>query len=105
MPLTNSCMPRTRLTPAIKRTVRSESAIEVAFLRGVRDDILRQTEWGRKFFDEFWEQYYRISPPIAEEMERDPALRDVMRWSIVTPWISYMRLLVARPDWDRIELD
>jgi hypothetical protein len=83
----------------------SELAPEVQFLRELRDDVLRATEWGREFFESYWRHYYRISPPIAHEMERDPALRRLVRWSIVQPWTAYMKLLVARPDWDRVDMD
>ena len=58
---------------------------------------------GRKFFQQYWQHYYKISPPIAEEMKRNPELRETIRWSIVEPWTNYMKLLVARPDWDKVD--
>jgi hypothetical protein len=67
--------------------------------------VLRATTWGQEFFESYWRHYYRISPPIAREMEHDPALRRLVRWSIVQPWTAYMKLLVARPDWDRVDMD
>uniref|UniRef100_Q01Z13 Uncharacterized protein n=1 Tax=Solibacter usitatus (strain Ellin6076) TaxID=234267 RepID=Q01Z13_SOLUE len=75
----------------------SELAPEVRFLQNIRDNVLRQTRWGRRFFDELWQHYYRISPPIAKEMWADPKLREVVSWSIVEPWTNYMKLLMARP--------
>jgi hypothetical protein len=75
----------------------SPNAAEVQFLRELRDLTLRKTDWGSRFFDEYWSYYYRISPAIAAEMDRDPTFRTLMRWSIVTPWMNYLRLLVARP--------
>jgi hypothetical protein len=76
---------------------------DIQFLWSLRENVLRNSDWGRQFFAEYWKHYYRISPGIAKEMEADPALRDMIRWSIVEPWTHYMKLLVARPDWDRVD--
>lgn len=81
----------------------SPNAAEVRLLQELRDNILRGTDWGRGFFETYWKYYYRISPAIAEEMKRDPQLRQTVRWSIVEPWTYYLKLLLARPDWDRID--
>jgi hypothetical protein len=83
----------------------SELAPEVQFLQGIRDKVLRQTRWGREFFDQLWQRYYRISPPIAEAMYRDPNLRKVVGWSIVQPWVNYIKLVMSRPDLKRMDLD
>ena len=83
----------------------SELAPEVQFLREIRDHVLRRTEWGLKFFDAYWKYYYRFSPPLAEEMKRDPEMNRVVRWSIVEPWTYFLRLAIRRPDWDRIDFD
>jgi hypothetical protein len=78
---------------------------QAQFLWDLRENVLRQTEWGRNFFARYWNHYYLISPPIAEEMKRDPELRDTVRWSILEPWTNYMKLLLARPDWDQVDFD
>jgi len=83
----------------------SESAPEVKFLQGFRDNVLRRTRWGHRFFEELWKYYYRISPPIADEMRRDPELRRVVRWAIVEPWLNYMKLMMARPDFRGMKLE
>ncbi|HZE68115.1 MAG TPA: CFI-box-CTERM domain-containing protein [Pyrinomonadaceae bacterium] len=83
----------------------SDIAPEVQFLRELRDNALCQTGWGRQFFADFYREYYRISPPIAQGMESDPQLKRSIRWSIVEPWTHYMRLLSAQPNWDRIDYD
>jgi hypothetical protein len=75
----------------------SAMAPEVQFLREIRDNVLRQTNWGRNFFDDYWQYYYRISPAIADEMGRDPVLRQTIRWSIVEPWTYYMKLFDLTP--------
>jgi hypothetical protein len=83
----------------------SPFAPEVQILREIRDNVVREMDWGRKFFDTYWKHYYRISPAIAEEMQRDPELRKTIRWSIVEPWTYYMKLLLSRPDWDRVDFN
>lgn len=83
----------------------SELAPEVQFLQNVRDNVLRQTRWGRRFFDELWQHYYRISPPIAREMWANPDLRQIVAWSIVEPWTNYMKLLMSRPALEDLNLD
>lgn len=71
---------------------------EVQFLREFRDEVLRDTRAGRRFFQRFWEQYYQISPPIAERMNDDKDLNDVIRWSMVTPLVDYLQLFLELPD-------
>ncbi len=83
----------------------SESAPEVELLQAFRDNVLRRTRWGSKFFDELYKYYYRVSPAIADEMIRDPQLRQVLRFAIVEPWVNYMQLTMARPDLKSMNLD
>lgn len=84
----------------------SPLAPEVRTLQQLRDDVLRRTRWGRRFFDEYWKHYYQFSPPLAAHMERDPEMKRVVRWSIVTPMLNYLKLLMARPaHWDLAGLD
>jgi hypothetical protein len=84
----------------------SPLAEEVDFLRHLRDQVLRKTRWGNRFFDRYWEHYYQISPMITAAMEADPQLRHIVRWSIVTPLVNYLRLVVCRPrDWNLDNLD
>ncbi len=78
---------------------------DIQFLWNLRESVLQPTEWGRQFFQDYWKHYYRISPPIAEEMKRDPELRDTIRWTIVEPWTHYIKLLLSRPDWDKVDFD
>lgn len=83
----------------------SDSAPEVKFLQDFRDNVLRRTRWGHKFFQELWKHYYHISPPISQEMDRDPELRRVIRWAIVDPWLNYIKLMMSRPDFKALNLD
>jgi len=75
----------------------SSLAMEVQFFRSLRDNIIRKTRWGNDFFDEYWKHYYKISPQIADAMRRDPTLRSVVTWSIITPLLNYLKLAMSRP--------
>jgi hypothetical protein len=77
----------------------------LAPFRSFRDEIARDTRWGRRFFDRYEDVYYRFSPAIAEQMERDPEIRELVRDVFVVPWMSYLELAFARPtDW-RLDAD
>jgi hypothetical protein len=78
----------------------SSLAPEVDFLRHFRDDVLRKTRSGAEFFDRYYEQYYQISPPIADQMWRDQGLRHAIRWSLVRPIVSQLQLALHFPDAD-----
>ncbi len=83
----------------------SAVAPEVNFLRGIRDNVLRQMRSGREWFEHFEKYYYQVSPQIAGKMGTDPELRKVISQSIVEPWTYYLKLALARPDWDQIDLE
>lgn len=76
----------------------SELAPDVEFLRRFRDDVLRKTPGGRAFFDEYWTHYARVSPAIVQAMEADEHVRELVKWSIVTPIVRYLRLIMEFPD-------
>jgi hypothetical protein len=77
----------------------------LAPFRAFRDEVARDTRWGRRFFDRYEDVYYRFSPAIAEQMERDPEVRELIREVFVIPWMSYLGLAFARPsDW-RLDAD
>lgn len=75
----------------------STIAPEVQFFRSLRDNIIRKTRWGNRFFDDYWKQYYKFSPKIAEKMRRNPALKSVITWSLITPLLNYLKLVMTRP--------
>ncbi|MDH6222867.1 CFI-box-CTERM domain-containing protein [Streptomyces pseudovenezuelae] len=75
----------------------SALAPQLDILRTVRDDVLGATRMGRDFFDEFYGEYFRFSRDLADEMRRDPRLRDLFRVALVTPLISYLRLALRLP--------
>jgi hypothetical protein len=76
----------------------SAIAPEVQALRSFRDDVLRKTRAGARFFDEFWRVYYQVSPFVVNAMNEDPDVREMVRWSIVTPIIRYLDLILQCPD-------
>jgi hypothetical protein len=71
---------------------------EVEFLRRFRDDVLRRTRAGEQFFDQYWEHYYRVSPVIVEMMRADPNVKELVRWSVVSPIVKHLQLLLRFPD-------
>lgn len=72
----------------------------LAPLHRFRDDVVKQTRSGRRLFADWDRVYYRFSPAIAAEMDRDPEVRGLIRDVVVVPWINYVRLAVDRPgDW------
>ena len=71
---------------------------DVEELRRFRDDILRQTRAGARFFEEYWSHYYRLSPEIVRMMEESAELSELVRWSLVGPIVGYLRLALAYPD-------
>lgn len=75
----------------------SQIAPEVQLLRGIRDKVIRSTDWGESIFDEIYRQYYAISPPIAERIASDDRLRAMVRLAVVDPWSIAVRLLVELP--------
>lgn len=51
------------------------NSLEVHFLRVYRDQSLKQSYWGRKFVY----IYYRLSPSIADFMDRHPRVKPLVR--------------------------
>lgn len=61
----------------------SNMASEVRVLSDYRDRYLLSNEFGRKFV----EVYYRVSPPVARFIEKQPVLRKLVRIQI-TPFVK-----------------
>lgn len=51
------------------------NSLEVHYLRAYRDQTLKQSFWGRKFVY----IYYRLSPTVAEFMDKHPRLKPLVR--------------------------
>ncbi|MFQ5935496.1 MAG: S8 family serine peptidase [Acidiferrobacterales bacterium] len=67
-------------------------AEEVRYLRALRDQYLLPNRWGRAFVE--W--YYRVSPPIAEQIRSRKWLRAFVRTAL-TPLVALSKRLVAAP--------
>ncbi len=76
----------------------SELDPNVEFLRRFRDDVIRATRTGERFWDRYWERYQRLSPTVVEMLAGDPDLRDLVRWSLVEPIVHYLELVLSFPD-------
>jgi len=75
----------------------SPLAPEVDLLRSFRDNVIRKTRSGAETYERFYDQYYRLSPPIADLMRQDEKLRNVVEWSLVTPIVNYYQLALLFP--------
>ncbi len=79
----------------------SPFAPEVQFLRNIRDNSFRKSNWGNKVIDLFEAVYYTFSPQIAQTMLKHRELKRAIRWVIVAPIVrllSFVVLLIrARP--------
>lgn len=75
----------------------SEIAPEIHELRLFRDLVLRSTQWGSTFFDEFYKYYYTLSPPIADRMLENEHMAQLIRAVLVHPLMIALRLFLALP--------
>ncbi|MDQ3668005.1 MAG: hypothetical protein M3410_15815 [Acidobacteriota bacterium] len=75
----------------------SEIAPEIHELRLFRDLVLRSTQWGSTFFDEFYKYYYTLSPAIAERMRENAHMTQLVRAVLVHPLMIALRLFLALP--------
>jgi hypothetical protein len=76
----------------------SELDENVEFLRRFRDDVIRATRTGERFWERYWERYERLSPSIVKMIEEDPELRELVRWSLVEPIVHYLEVVQSFPD-------
>jgi C1A family cysteine protease len=73
----------------------SPYAKEVQFLRNFRDVKLKSTTGGKTFVDFYEGLYYMFSPKISQKMQRDPALKNIIRWVVVSPIVYFLRRAVG----------
>ncbi len=71
----------------------SPFAPEVQYLRTVRDEKVRSTEIGNKLMNNFESVYYIFSPRLAYCMIQSKHLKSVIRWTIVRPIVSIIRII------------
>lgn len=63
----------------------SPLAPEVAFLRSIRDEVLRPTALGAPILRILERIYYSFSPTVSDAMDRRPWLRHLIRTLVVAP--------------------
>ena len=71
----------------------SEIHPHVQFLREYRDNILLRSSH-KEQFEKLLNQYYKISPPIAEAMNKDKNLKRVMKYLVVYPIVLSLKILL-----------
>ena len=73
----------------------SPFAPEVQFLRNFRDSKLKRTAGGAAFVEFYENIYYRFSPYIANKMQNNPPLKNVIRWCVVSPIVFLLEKAVG----------
>ena len=66
----------------------SELAPPVQFLREFRDNMVLKSRYSR-VFEKFLDVYYIFSPPIAKAMMENEALKFVIKYIIVLPFVKF----------------
>ena len=79
----------------------SPAALQVAFLRNIRDNGLRKTRMGDLFVDAYEWIYYKFSPAVAAIMNKDPYFKNFMRKVIVNPIVYTLRGIFKPLYWMR----
>lgn len=74
-------------------------------LRELRDQLLRRTRWASRFLKSFERHYYSFSPAVAEAMMENEDMREVLGFSLVTPLLNYLHLVVRRPPLESTSLE
>lgn len=76
----------------------SELAPPVQFLRDFRDDTVIPSRFGPGFARAL-DAYYRFSPPIAKKMEQNSNFKNLMKYSIVYPFVgmAYGAAYLSKP--------
>jgi hypothetical protein len=71
----------------------SEIHPHVQFLREYRDKVLLKSSH-KKQFKSILDWYYKFSPPVAEAMNRDKNLKQVIKYMVVYPIVISLKILV-----------
>lgn len=70
----------------------TESASEVMFLKGFRDDVLLSSAWGEIIV----KIYYQISPPISKLISKHMILKNITKVLFIQPAISGIKIFSRR---------
>jgi hypothetical protein len=76
----------------------SPYAEEVQFLRNFRDQKLKSSPGGKTFVDLYENIYYRFSPQVAQKMQQNKTVKNVLRWVIVSPIVYFLHKTVGLID-------
>lgn len=72
----------------------SPLAPEVQFLRDIRDERLKSTKCGSKFVNAYELIYYQFSPQVADIMQKDKRIKNIIRYFVVTPIVYSLKFIV-----------
>ena len=78
----------------------SSMAREVRYLRAFRDEYLLTNKPGRWFV----EQYYRLSPPLADELRAHDDWRAIVRFAL-SPLVALSKRLVSGETFEKQTVD
>ena len=82
------CSPFNRRTGSLAAVSGSELAPPVQFLREFRDNIVLKSRYSR-VFEKCLDVYYIFSPPIAKAMIEHEALKFVIKYVIILPFVIF----------------
>ena len=70
----------------------SELHPHVQFLRDFRDSLVLKS-WFKIQFQKLEEFYYKFSPPIAKRMDQHELLRDLVKYTVVYPFVAFAKVV------------
>lgn len=76
----------------VSATTGSPDSIENIRLKLLRDQVVRATTLGSRLLDEIYRDYYRFSPRIADDLNRDAVLRNQVLVAGVRPLLAWYAL-------------
>lgn len=76
----------------------SPSVPEIQFLTKLRDEIVPNVRVWEGIYDRYFQKYTDLSPYIISLMKGDDEIRKLVRWLVVSPIVSYLKILHTFPD-------
>lgn len=73
----------------------SATSLEVQLLRRLRDRVSAKSVLCARLIDAIYEEYERLSPPIADEIREEPMARQLVLTLVVQPLLAWYRLAGA----------
>ncbi len=78
----------------------SPSVPEIQFLTSLRDEIVPNVRLWDAIYNRYFEKYTDLSPFIISLMEKDDEIRKLVRWLVVSPIVSHLKILHTFPNAD-----